>query len=50
MSAPPPPSTANFSRFQVLDGSPNPSVIPAQREARREYANRVHALVADARR
>ncbi|MFE7571480.1 hypothetical protein ACFU76_31730 [Streptomyces sp. NPDC057539] len=39
-----------LERCQVLDGSPSPSVIPAQRKARREYANRVHALVADARR
>lgn len=31
---------------QPLDGGPGVPVIPAQRQARREYENRVNALVA----
>ncbi|WP_240677888.1 resolvase [Actinacidiphila soli] len=36
-----------LARCQPLDGTSGTSVIPAQRKARREYENRVNALVAD---
>ncbi|MDX2939026.1 recombinase family protein [Streptomyces ipomoeae] len=39
-----------LDRCQPLDGAQGVPAIPAQRKARREYENRVNALMADARR
>lgn len=36
-----------LARCQLLDGGNGVLTIPAQRKARREYENRVNALVAD---
>ncbi|MGW1886330.1 hypothetical protein [Streptomyces sp. NPDC001970] len=38
-----------LARCQPLNGAQGVPVVPAQRKARREYENRVNALVADAR-
>ncbi len=35
-----------LDRCQPLDGTPGTSAVPAQRKARREYANRVNSLAA----
>ncbi|WP_326600381.1 resolvase [Streptomyces sp. NBC_01803] len=44
VSAVPPVHRALLARCQPFDGTPNAPAIPAQRKARREYANRVNAL------
>ncbi|WP_251055334.1 hypothetical protein [Streptomyces sp. ISL-66] len=36
-----------LARCQPLDGTPGSTAVPAQRKARREYANRVSALAGD---
>ncbi|MEU1948855.1 hypothetical protein ACFW95_45950 [Streptomyces sp. NPDC059474] len=36
-----------LARCQPLDGTEGLPVVPAQRKARREYANRVNALAGD---
>ncbi|MFI8435609.1 hypothetical protein ACIGJO_18005 [Streptomyces sp. NPDC079020] len=36
-----------LARCQPLDGGQSAPVVPAQRKARREYANRVNALTGD---
>ncbi|MFV2117587.1 recombinase family protein [Streptomyces sp. Act-28] len=44
VSAAPPVHRQLLACCQPLDGTPNAPAIPAQRKARREYANRVNAL------
>ncbi|MEW2116997.1 hypothetical protein AB0945_17730 [Streptomyces sp. NPDC005474] len=39
-----------LARCQPLDGTQGVPVVPAQRKARREYDNRVNALVMDSQR
>ncbi|MER7000945.1 hypothetical protein [Streptomyces sp. NPDC000410] len=44
VSAAPPVYRQLLALCEVLDGTPGTSAIPAQRKARREYANRVNTL------
>jgi hypothetical protein len=39
-----------LARCQLLDGTQGALTVPAQRKARREYENRINALVADVQR
>lgn len=44
-------SAAPSVHRQLLDGTPDTPAVPAQRKVRREYENRINALVvADTRR